>query len=439
MKTMTGFKKIIALILIVSMALSITTCVSAEEKIQITWMVWGHARNIEIKMEAMKETFPELFEKYELVPIVVGSSPADVADRLRLDLAARAELPDIAQLSSNFLPEFVEAGVLADLSEEYTDEVKDSLMDGMLNLVTFDEKQMGYVYALGLLTWVYRKDLFEEAGIDVDAIKTEDDFIEAGKKLHEKFPDSYIFNFTPSMALDRFNWIVSGNGAKYVDENGEYIFDQDPGVRKALESLKKLYDSGVCVNINEWTPDWEQGLANGTIASSLIASWIKDSAFLSNYAPDDAGKWGVKLWPDFAGANGGGSETGGNVIFVLNDAPHKQEAIEVLNAFHFTNEGNLASFKASGGSLTPILRDAYHDPEVMKPDPYWGTEMWEMEAEAMKSFRLFPYTPAAALENKIIAPYLEKCLAGELSIDETLTSINNDLKIQIGNPYQLGK
>jgi len=411
------------------------------EKTQLYWMCWGHPRNIEIKMEAMEKSRPDLYDKYELIAVVAGPGPGDLADRLRLTLASNETLPDIAQLSSDLMPEFVQAGVLADLSDQYTDAIKANLTDGALELVTFDGKQYAYVYMYGLLSWVYRSDLFAEAGINVADIKDVDDLIEAGKKFHQHFPDKYITNFVPEMAaggdMGRFVWILSGNGGRYVDEAGNYIFNADPGVRAALLDLKKLYDSGVCVNISEWTPDWEQGFADGTIASSLIASWIKDAAFMSTYAPDTAGLWDVALFPDFGGAKGGGSQFGGSVTFIMKDAPHAKEAIEVMTAMVLDKDGALANYVAAGGGLPPVLKDAFNDPIVSKPDPFWGTRMWEMEQEMMKSFKVFPFTPASMLEDKIIAPYVQRYLRGEIELDNMLNSVNNDLLLQIGNPYDL--
>ena len=45
--------------------------------------------------------------------------------------------------------------------------------------------------------WYYRKDMFEEAGIDVAQVKTFEDYMAAGQKLRDTFPDSYIMNIGP--------------------------------------------------------------------------------------------------------------------------------------------------------------------------------------------------------------------------------------------------
>ena len=41
----------------------------------------------------------------------------------------------------------------------------------------------------------YRADLFKEAGIDPNSIETYDDYIAAGKKLQEKFPEVKMTGF----------------------------------------------------------------------------------------------------------------------------------------------------------------------------------------------------------------------------------------------------
>lgn len=81
--------------------------------------------------------------------------------------------------------------------------------------------------------------MFDEAGIDPDKIKTTDDFIEAGKKLQAKFPNSYIWNIGSTIDHYNLGMVLSGNGARLINENNEYIVSQDPGVRKAFEDFKK--------------------------------------------------------------------------------------------------------------------------------------------------------------------------------------------------------
>ena len=55
---------------------------------------------------------------------------------------------------------------------------------------------------------------------------------------------------------------LSGNGARFTDDNGNYIISQDEGTKKVLEDYKKIVESGVSMDVSDFTTDWEAALAD---------------------------------------------------------------------------------------------------------------------------------------------------------------------------------
>lgn len=409
---------------------------AAGEQTKLTWMSWGHARPQEIRNEALQAAFPDLAAQYVIEPIVGGNDTGSVIEKMRLALASNSELPDIFQTSSMFFPEMAASGMLADLTDLY-DKYDSELLDGMRDLVTYEGRQYAFPYCENTLVWIYRADMFEEAGIDVADIQSIDDFIAAGDTLRATFPDSYMHAGNLTDFAEYYGWCGPGNGSQMTDDAGNYVFKDDPATKKVLEDMKKLYDSGVVYDVASWTPDWEQGFADGTIASYLTCNWFKDAAFLPNYAPDTAGKWGASIWPEVGGGRGG-SENGGAMIMVLDNSPNKDAAIEVLENLCFTKEGNLALYAASGNALTPLISEAYNDPSVAAGDDFFGDVIWKAELESMSTYTTWDFTPAASLEAQILKPYIERYISGELSMDEALDKATQDMLAQIGNPLEMG-
>ena len=62
------------------------------------------------------------------------------------------------------------------------------IADGGLQLMRYEDSTVAFPFELKPRVWFYRSDIFEEAGIDADEIKTTDDFIAAGRKLQDKVP-----------------------------------------------------------------------------------------------------------------------------------------------------------------------------------------------------------------------------------------------------------
>ena len=62
------------------------------------------------------------------------------------------------------------------------------------------------------------------------------------------------------------------------------MISQDEGTRKVLEDYRKIVESGVSMDVSDFTTDWEAALADGSLVSSLSASWLAQDSLLPTYA-----------------------------------------------------------------------------------------------------------------------------------------------------------
>ncbi len=370
---------------------------------------------------------PELAEKYEVEPVLIASA-TELVQKFRMMLAAGETMPDIMMFQSEFLPEFAQEGILTDLSDVISAH-RDEMTTGAYNLVTYNGKQWGFPYQVKPSVWVYRSDMFEEAGIDVTTVKTTDDFIAAGKRLQETFPDSYMLQFNSSQFPYVFLVdVLSGNGGTFFDEEGNYVLDKDPGVRAAWEDIKKIYDAGIVFDVADAT-EQQQAYANGTIASDLTGTWIKNN--MESWAPDLVGIWEETQWPSIGGGTPGGE--GGSMFVVPVNCKYSDAAIEILSTLSLTVEGNLNAYRER--SIYPSLTKAIEDDLLKQPHRYMGASLYEAEAEATNNFKSFNYSPKFNSEIDIIVPYMAQYLQGQMTLDEALSSANNDLVVQLENAF----
>lgn len=401
---------------------------AAEEKTKITWWVWATADIATQMSNAAFAANPELADKYEIEPVLI-SSATELVQKFRMMLAAGETMPDIMMFQSEYLPEFAQEGILTNLSDIILP-YKEALTGGAYNLVTYNDQQWGFPYQVKPSVWVYRSDMFAEAGIDVSAVKTTDDFIAAGKKLQETYPESYMWQFdSTQFPYSQLVHIMSGNDGKFFDEEGNYIVDTDPGVRAALEDIKKVYDSGIVYDVAPDTPDQQQGYANGIIASDLTGTWIKNN--MKNWAPELVGIWEEAQWPAIGGGVPGGE--GGSMFVVPDGADDKEAAIEILSALSLTVDGNLNAYKER--SIYPPLKEAVANDLLKEPHVYMGASLYEAEAQATENFKSFNYSPKFNSEMEIIIPYIAQYLQGQMSLDDALANANSDLTVQLGNAF----
>lgn len=415
-----------------------TPTVTPGARTTVTWMKSGSPSGIESRRDLLFKTFPELGNKYALEAVIAGKNSSDVNQKLRLSLAAGAEIADMVMLQYPVMKEFVLSGVLEDVSDVYKPVMSD-VPQAVRDVVTLNRKQWGFVIQIKNKLWFYRKDLFDAAGIDPEKVVTTDDFIAAGKKLHAKFPDSYIWNLGPNFgtaANYNFDMMLSGNGGQLWDEKKKmYVVDTDPGVKAAFEDLKKIYASGVTVSIDDWTPDWERGFAGSKIASNLTVVWFRDNAYLPKWAPEQSGKWAVTQWPRIGNARGG-SQGGAGITVITSKAKNKVGAKEIMKFLFLTRDGILAHYKAVPTSF-PTLNSAMKDPSVLAPHPYFGATLVPAIVKSLDSFKLSPSTPATDLEFQIMNQALQKYVLGNLPLADVLAEAKKNLETQIGNPWEL--
>jgi multiple sugar transport system substrate-binding protein len=163
--------------------------------------------------------------------------------------AAGGNPPDVAQVDIIWVGEYAEGGLLTDL----TDKVKD-WPDWPDVVSSFKEgtKWKGRTYGTWLNTdvrvMVYNKNMFRQAGLDVNSPPVDwNDLLSAAKKMTSP-PAYYGYGF-PAMkqeesAMRFFIWLYSAGGQILTDDNSKAAFNSAAGVR-ALGYSVKLVEEGV--------------------------------------------------------------------------------------------------------------------------------------------------------------------------------------------------
>jgi multiple sugar transport system substrate-binding protein len=417
----------------------------AQERTTITMWHWGGVEDNIAQDAKLAELFPDLFEKINVDHLSVGGQDAEVYQQLRLALAAGENLPDIVTMNYTAVPEFASAGVLMDLSDCIAP-YADDMSQAAVGLSQYDGKVVAIPKQAKSKLWFYRKDMFAQAGIDPSAIATFDDFIAAGEKFHETFPDSYIINLgAQPIHYWYFMMLSNWDDVRVADQDGNYQLTSDERFGTVMDWLKRM--EAVAFPTDDFSSDWNQAFIDGKVGSWLGASWgwtYPISRWSLQPEPD---QWGVALWPEF---DRRGSDAGGGVLVIPKGAKHPDLACEYLADQHLTTEGSLAYFYSTG--VVPITNSGLAElatraenptkPEGMSDedwaqDPlnFWGTLLPEYMGKSYEYYNVFPYDPAAAAELDILRQYTEQYIAGDLSLEDALKGAQADMEMQIGNPY----
>lgn len=395
----------------------------------LTWMVWGSPAAITHNMAALKKAYPSVAKQYKITPIVGGSSDFAVAQKFRLELASNSTVPDIIELNYTEVPEFAGTGAILNLTPYYKPYLS-KMTPAAIKIATYHGQQWDFPFLTKTKLWYYRKDMFAKAGINPANIHTLSQLIAAGKQLQKAYPHSYIWNLGQPLAQYDIGMVLSGNGGAFTNSKGDFVINSNPGVRRMFLAFKRLQDSGVVANVVDFTPQWSQDLANGTIASTLGASWL--NLFLPTYAPKLSGKWGIAQWPTIAGSVGG-SEAGGSVFLIPSNAPHKRAAINLLTKLLLTKSGGIAEYQVAG--TLPLLTSALNSPKTEQPIPYFGSAYRKEIRQSLTNFKIFPYDPKFTQEITIVQNYLMEYLTNKMTLSQALSGAQKTCVTQIGNAY----
>jgi ABC-type glycerol-3-phosphate transport system substrate-binding protein len=142
--------------------------------------------------------------------------------------------PDLANVSAGWMVEFDAIGALEPLDDKFAPGFLDAFVPSALDAMKINGRLMGLPYFLDPRALYYRKDLFEQAGIQPPA--TWDEVRAAAKALHHP-PDVYgigTSNGNPSGGYDYYEYaFIGGGGTSRYGPDGKSLLNSEIGVNAA--------------------------------------------------------------------------------------------------------------------------------------------------------------------------------------------------------------
>lgn len=330
----------------------------------------------------------------------VGST-TETATALTAALAG-GRVPDLVMIQNDDLPKFVEnPGNFVDLRTLGGDDIGDGYLDWAIAGATAEDGSIiGIPTDVGGLSFAYRADLFEAAGLPTDPAEvaemwsTWDKFIEMGKKYTAATGEPFVDNVETSVFFSTVNQVSE----KYYSPDGELVYDTNPEVQEAFDVAVRTYDAGISAGIAAWSSGWAPGKANGSFAVTTAPSWMLSG--IKTDAPDTAGQWRLAAIP------GVGGNWGGSVIAIPARADNPEAAWQYIETM-LSPEGQTEHFATTG--TFPAAKGALESEEVRSyTDPFFGdSAIGAIMSDSVLKFNSFyngPDTSAigAALLNALV-------------------------------------
>ncbi len=366
-----------------------------EEDITLRFMWWGD----DVRHEATLAVIEQYEEAHSNVTIEAEYGGYDgYFEKLTTQLSG-GTAADIIQYNANTVTDLMAIGDVFVNLEDYSDVLDTSgfNQDFVQNFSYYDGKMIALPTGVNGGIWLANTALFDEVGIDPESIVTWDDFIAAGKKMHEANSSYYLFNIDiETLGKELLGSIMAQiTGEDMIDvDTYEMNFTKEDLLR-AFTLIEEMYDNNVLepaadsapyslkINTNPKWINHELAVAYGATSNIYDGYYdFKDTAAaLDMPVFEDAKETGILYVPP-------------QMMAISSTCEHPEVAADFLNYF-FNDETALDTLKGCR-SIPPTEKGQQICEEKGYIDPVLVTAV-EKAAETGTAHQNI-YTPTEVVE-----------------------------------------
>lgn len=408
--------------------------VQAEETVELQFV---HTAWVPAQLEILEQAIADFEAENPNIKIVeTRTSWTDAPAQIMTSIVS-GNSPDFIMCNTKMLAEYRGIGALADLSEYIPQETIDNFLPSARDMITTADGKIDGMPQEGC-NWAlfYRKDLFEEAGLDPDSPPTTwDEFLECAKALTKDTDgdgviDQYGYGWPAQAenATDYWENFMYMNGAElsvFEDGGWKSKLSDEAAIQGTQNMVDLVRTYGVSPEqIVDY--DWEgvtNAFCSGEVAMMHNGAWVTSS--VAEKAPELDGKWDTALL--FAGPAQKAYRGYPNTFNILQASQHKDEVWKFLDYFYTTPsdvEGLTIAGKfcdAAGGMLytTDFLayaREHYND----KLQPF---------LDAVDDCKIPPLDPQwMSMASMFGNSTVQQMLMGSVTVEEGMATLDEKLK-----------
>ncbi|BCM65597.1 sugar transporter [Streptomyces sp. FBKL.4005] len=241
-----------------------------------------------------------------------------------------ADGPDVIEVGNTQVPLYADGGRLVDLTlESMRDWGKDAWLPGLAEPGKDGNKQYGIPWYAANRVVIYRKDLFEQAGI-ARPPRTRDDWLAATEKLNSGGTQGIYLAGQDWYTLSGFIWDEGGDLAQERDHTWQGTLDT-PAALRGMEFYRRLQALGAGpADADEEHPPQAGVFAGGKVAQIIAVPGLAQAIVRQN--PDLKGKIGFFPVPGRTAGRPGAVFTGGSDLVVPRNTDDQFAATAVVGA-----------------------------------------------------------------------------------------------------------
>jgi multiple sugar transport system substrate-binding protein len=308
------------------------------------------------RMMTWAKNHPDVYLEIEVIP---GGQTAQAMTKL-LTAAAAGNPQDFANIDSQWVGNFHEAGVLKPIDDFFTDEVQAQFFDFTKGVTYRNGKQYALWAEAAPLFFYYNKQL-------VDTVpQTWDELIDAAKKIQTTNPSvtPFMISGKGAAAAHCILPFFFGQGGMLFDENDNYrpVFGEGENrtaLIKAFNFYKQMVDEKIMPAeiLGYEHNDILAEAKAGKVAMMVAGSWINGGL--------DQDIWGYTSIPMVKIGQGSNVPGGWTFAFLSKDKKKLEAAVSFIREVYIDPEPMSLRTRAQG--YIPTRADVFETPEFNTP------------------------------------------------------------------------
>lgn len=398
--------------LLAALALSLIGCGESAPDVQ-TIVFWAMGREGEL----VQQLLPEFEQAHPGMRVKVQQIPWSAAHEKLLTAYAGGNLPDVVQLGSTWLAEFVAIGALQPLDERLAASSlpMDDYYPAALELNRLDGALYGLPWYVDTRVLFYRKDLLAKAGV-TQTPTTWPQWLKALRKVQTDKRAEY------ALLLPMNEWELPAAlawqaNADLLRDGGRYGNFRSAPVRSAFGFYLSLYQNCLTpVQSSSQISNIHQEFARGYFAAFVTGPW-NVGELRHRLPPAMQSLWATAPLPAQQGNEPGLSLAGGASLALSRHARHPEAAWALLE-YLSQPEQQIRFYKLTGD--LPPRRSSWADPSLAE-DP--ALDAFRRQLPHMRAAPQVPEWERIAVK---IAYYAEQAVRGAMTQEEALNSLDRD-------------
>jgi arabinosaccharide transport system substrate-binding protein len=338
---------------------------------QSTVTLWTFA---DIHATAYQNAVPgfERAHKGEKVDVQLVSGVA-VTSRLRAAFCADLDVPDLVEVEISWAGTFFrgreeEIGFI-----DWTPWLKetgyyDRIVKTRFAPYTCRGRIYGLPHDVHPVMLAYRRDLFEEYGIDSGKLETWDDFIREGRRVREKH-GCYMIQLSDSSGWSMEPFLFQRDGG-YFDAEGNLTMDSEIAFKTLKWYVPLVAGPGKIGTDYGGREVFTTSVEKGRFLTFICPDWRSKGT--ETHVESMAGKMALMPLPAFERGGRRTTTWGGTMLGITRKCRNKELAFALAEHLYL-NPRDLAS-RFRDLNILPPLRDAWKLPEFNEPRPYWSNQ-----------------------------------------------------------------